>query len=145
MCLTIMSQAQTTFTLVQNCKQTVKSGDTAILTAMLTASDGFGSLSFIQASGPSVSVLGTPLASWQTGLQAVYQVPVTKLVPGLYVYTITGKSAKGTVGTTLDSLVVVAPPPPPPPVIPRTVIGFTLTLVNGVWVPTWSFSDKTTQ
>jgi hypothetical protein len=142
--LAFMAQAQTIFTLVPNCKQVVTVGpaDTAYISAMLSTSDGFGQLLFSQLSGPSTALLAGQLVAWQSGLQATAQVPVTKLMPGTYVFTVTGKSVKGSIGTTLDSLVVMAPPVPVPP---RTVSSFSMKLVNGVWVPSFAYSDGSTQ
>lgn len=144
MLLACMAFSQTSFILVPTCKQTLtmSPADTAYIGGMLTASDGFSTMTFTQLSGPSTAVLGLQNVGWTTGIQAIVQAPVTKLLPGLYTFTVTGRSVKGTIGTTIDSLIVQAPPAPIPP---RTVVSSLWKLINGVWTPTFTFSDGTTQ
>lgn len=84
-----------------------------------------------QISGPA-AVLVSPTSS---------QTMVRKLVPGSYIFSMTATTKLGAVQTITNDQITVLPAPPPP----RTVTTFTLKLVNGVWIPSFTYNDGSTQ
>lgn len=140
--------AQTTFCLAPSCPQTVTTKDTAKIFAQLSTSDGVKGIIFTVVSQPVNSpVLNMNILApvWLTSLEQSQTVGVSNLAAGTYVFRATGTSVNGTVGTALDSLTVIPSISCPPIPTPRTVVGFTLTLVNGVWTPTYKFNDGSSQ
>jgi hypothetical protein len=123
--------------LVPSCSQKVHVGDTVFIGAQLTASDQFKSIAFAQSSGPSTSVIGSPITVYNSGIQASTQVQLTNLVPGVYVYNVTGLSQTNGTVSTLDSVTVlpatvcpVCPVCPPPPVITITSVTYSAGRLN---------------
>jgi len=144
--LACSAQTATSFVLTPNCKQTVKSTDTAVVFAQLTASDGYGSIGWQVVSCTTAPIMSTPLVSYQTGIQAVSSMQLYGLVPGTYVLRATGKSTGGTTGSALDSLIVVSPPPPPKPrsVTIATVMIFGIPIIVPSGALTLKYDDGST-
>lgn len=139
----LSASAQTKILAVNpNCNLTVKSTDTAWVQALVTSSDGYGSVGISFATGPSTPVIGNMITDWTTGLQAKVRIPVTKLSVGMYTFAGIAKTLTGSTMPFADTVYVVAPPPPP---VPRTVVSVTFSLVNGVWLPKYTYDDGSTQ
>lgn len=106
----IGAKSQKVFCIQADCPQTIYLTDTLKLSAQLTTSDGFKSITWQQVSGPTKAILGTPTLVWSTGLQALSTVSATGLVPGTYTFSATGTSITGTSGSAADSVRVLLPP-----------------------------------
>lgn len=95
------------FCLQPSCNQTINVGDSAFIFAQLTASDGYGNMTWSQKSGPAMVIPTTKLASaGASGTQSGFGVRPT--VAGTYIFSVTGMSFTGSSGTTLDTLFVNA-------------------------------------
>lgn len=113
--------------------------DSATLSAQLVAADGYKGISWIQASGPSTSTIGVPINTYGNTMTQKSVVTIHKMIPGTYVFTATGTSAGGISYPLSTTVTVIAQP------VPRTVVSSSFTLINGVWVQQFKFSDGTIQ
>jgi hypothetical protein len=84
-----------------------------------------------QVSGPACTIV-SPTAS---------QTVIRKMTPGAYVFSMTATTKLGASQTVFNDQVTVLPAPAPP----RTVKKVTLELINGVWIPSFLYSDGATQ
>lgn len=141
--LALGTSAQTKVLIVNpNCNLTVRTTDTAWVQALVTSSDGYGSVGINFLTGPSTPVIGNMITDWTTGLQAKVRIPVTKLSVGMYTFSGVAKTLTGSTMPFADTVYAIAPPPPP---VPRKVISVTFTLVNGIWTPVYKYDDGSTQ
>lgn len=116
--------------------QRVHQSDSVQLWAFLNT--GTTKASSLQWNGP-FGIPFTPVTTWQgSGLVSSY-FWVSGLQPGSYVFTVTGKSATGLTSTDYDTLTVLPNP------APRMVISVTYKLVGGLWMPSFVYSDGSTQ
>lgn len=95
------------FCLQPSCSQTVNVGDSATIFAQLTASDGFGSIRWLQVSGPTATIPTSKLATVGTG-STQSAISLTPSTAGTYVFSIIGTSFTGSVATVSDTLFVNA-------------------------------------
>jgi len=103
----LASAGQKIFCLAPSCKQTVNAGDSVLVFAQLTTSDGYGSISWKQASGPTIPLPAqqvTPISS----LQGQSSLTLKNLQPGTYIFNVAGTSATGVSGVVQDTVVVNA-------------------------------------
>lgn len=118
-----------------NCPITITAPqDSALLFGAATitgAKDTVISYLWKQVSGPA-AVLVTPGSS---------QTMARKLVPGSYVFSMTVTTKLGASQTVASDQLTVLPAPPPP----RTVKSVTFQFINGLWIPSFVYSDGTTQ
>lgn len=130
------AQSASIFCVQVNCPQTITAPKDSILIFGAASINGIGdtvtSYQWTQTSGPAAAILVTPTAS---------QTMVRKLVPGTYIFSLTVKTKAGNVQTVPSDVVTILAAPAPP----RTVTGFSFQLINGVWKPSFTFSDGTTQ
>jgi hypothetical protein len=93
------------FCLTPACKQTIGQSDSVQIFAQLTASDGFQSIIWSQASGPAVTI---PPATvyWQSNQQAMSLFTLRGLPPGTYTFMAFGTSVSGATGSTIDTIQV---------------------------------------
>lgn len=97
------------FCLQPSCNQTVNVGDSAFIFAQLTASDGYGNMTWSQKSGPAIALPAVKLASaGASGTQSGFG--VRPAVAGTYIFSVTGTSYTGSMATTVDTLFVNAAP-----------------------------------
>jgi hypothetical protein len=130
--------AQSIICLQPSCKQTAFALDSPRIFAQLSSSDTIKGISFAQIAGPGKAVLSSYLVTGSPFLQVASE-QVTASVPGLYIFQVSASTRSGVAPPQNDSLMIK------PPLIPRTVVGITSKLVNGVWVDTFLYSDGTTQ
>jgi hypothetical protein len=126
-------------------------GDTVVIGAALTASNGYGSIAYKFQSGPATPVItaGTPYSPITGGATQV-NAQITRLsAAGTYLFQVTSTDAKGNAAPpSIDSVVVAAAVICP---LPRTVTGITITLYGlTITIPVSqgtkvTFSDGTTQ
>lgn len=97
-----------TMCLAPMCNPTINVGDSALVFAQLTASDGFGSIRFLQTAGPTVAIPSLKLANAGPTAAAGTQggFVAHPAAAGTYVFSVTGTSLTGTVATTTDTLFV---------------------------------------
>lgn len=114
--------------------------DSVTLSAQLVAADGYKGISWAQAAtNPSVAVIGAPVNTYGNTMTQKSVVTIHKMIPGVYTFTATGISAGGISYPLSTTVTVVAQP------VPRTVVSSSFTLINGVWVQQFKFSDGTIQ
>lgn len=95
------------FCLAPSCKQTINVGDSVLVFAQLTTSDGYGSISWKQASGPTIPLPAqqvTPISS----LQGQSSFTLKNLPSGTYIFNVAGTSATGVSGVVQDTVIVNA-------------------------------------
>lgn len=93
------------FCLAPSCKQTANVGDSVTIFAQLTASDGFGSISWKQTGGPGTAMTA-PVVAAGTGSVTQSSFKVKPTADGTYIFTATGASLTGTTTSVADTLVV---------------------------------------
>lgn len=98
--------------------------DSVILSAQLVAADGYKSISWIQASGPSVSVFGTPVNTFQNSTIQKQLLPVRKMIPGVYTFTAIGSTVGGINYPLTTTVTVIAP------TAPRVAASITLSILG---------------
>lgn len=113
--------------------------DSVTLSAQLVAGDGYKSISWIQASGPSIAVFGTPVNTFQNTTIQKQLLPVRKMIPGIYSFTAIGSTVGGISYPLTTTVTVVAPPKP------RSVVSVSFVIVNGVWTAVYKYDDGSTQ
>lgn len=121
-----------------NQSQTIRSTDSLVLTGTLTATDGFGNITWTcstaNGSVPS-SFSPSPIAITNTPFSGTSTQVVRGFIPGVYTFTAIGLSTSGTTGRASTTITVVAPPPL------RTVTGWTGSFLNGVYKFIYTYSD----
>jgi len=127
------AQNSAVFCVQVNCPQTITAPKDSILIfgAATITGDSVISYQWKQVTGNPVTLV-TPTSS---------QTMVRKLQPGTYVFSMTATTKAGNVQTISSDVVTVLPAPPPP----RKVKAVTFQLVNGLWIPSITFDDGTTQ
>lgn len=128
-CINATAQTSTIFCTQVNCPISITAPqDSSMIFGTATivgVKDSVVAWKWSQVSGPSIAVMVTPNAP---------QTVLRKLVPGVYVFSLTASSKLGSVQTQGGSQVSIAAAPTPPPT-PRNFL-ITYTLVGNQWVPT---------
>ena len=127
------AQTSSVFCVQVNCPITITAPtDSALIFGSATITgDTVATYQWKQVSGPTC-ILVSPTAS---------QTMVRKMSPGTYVFSLIVTTKKGnSLAQSGDSITVA-----PAPAAPRTVIKVTFQLINGVWTPSFVYSDGSTQ
>jgi hypothetical protein len=102
-----------------SCTQTLNT-TSGYIAAFISAKEAVapgGGLTFKLASGPNTPVMGTPIVSWNTGNADTTSIPIAGLIPGTYVWNITGTTVSGATASVTASVIVV-----PPVVTPKFLV-----------------------
>lgn len=132
--LSTRAQNISSFTVQTNCPIliTAPTDSALVFGAASVTDDTISSYIWKQVSGPSTAVFANAAAS---------QSAVRKLIPGIYVFSLTVTTKRGSIQTILGDQVTVLPAPAPP----RKIVKVTYQLIGGTWIAAYMYDDGSTQ